>query len=272
MAYEKTIILLSGPIGSGKTTLAAHMVRNCAACHIGTSGILSASAGHVLGRSELQQVGLERRFQGGEWIADAVVRSVLDRPAAKVIVVDAVRTVEQVRTIRDLATGRWRILHVHLTADNKHLAGRYDARARQSDSGVDWSVAAKSLTETAILALESDADLVIDTSTATPDDVAVRVSSRVRPEHQQYAPCVDALVGGQWGSEGKGNIAFFISPEYHLLVRVGAPNAGHRVCGHDGVIYTHRQLPSGTRATPTTPLLIGHWSRRKSERITSGSR
>lgn len=113
------------------------------------------------------------------------------------------------------------------------------------------------MTETAIIALGSDADLVIDTSRITPGDVAVRVVSRLCTGRQQYDPCVDVLVGGQWGSEGKGNIAFFIPPEYDLLVRVGAPNAGHRVCGPDGTMYTHRQLPSGTRATRTTPLLIG---------------
>ncbi len=257
MTYEKTIILLSGPIGSGKTTLAMHMKKDYAACHVSTAGILSALAGRDLSRGELQQVGLERRFQGGEWIADEVIRSARDHPVAEVIVVDAVRTVEQVHKIRDLAVGKWRILHVHLTADNQHLAKRYNARVRRSDLGIDWSVAKESLTETAIVALESDADLIIDTSRITSDDVAVRVGSRLRPGRQQYAPCVDALVGGQWGSEGKGNIAFFIAPEYDLLVRVGAPNAGHRVCGYDGVIYTHRQLPSGTRATQTTSLLIG---------------
>lgn len=257
MAYEKTIILLSGPIGSGKTTLALYMERNHAACHVSTVGILSALIGRSLGRSELQQVGLEQRFQEGEWIADAVVRSILEHPMVEVIVVDAVRTVEQVRTMRDLATGKWRILHVHLTADNQQLAERYNSRDRRIDSGINWSVVKESLSEAAILDLESGADLAIDTSRVTSDDVAVRVGSRLRSERQQCAPSVDALVGGQWGSEGKGNIAFFIAPEYDLLVRVGAPNAGHRVCGHDGVVYTHRQLPSGTRATQTTPLLIG---------------
>jgi adenylosuccinate synthase len=257
MAYEKTIILLSGPIGSGKTTLAIHLKRNYAACHVSTAALLSTLTGRELNRRELQQVGLERRFQEGGWIADGLTRSIRDNPTAGLIVVDAVRTVEQVREIRCLASGRWRILHIHLTAEDQQLADRYNTRADRRDSGIGWSVAKRSLTETAVTVLKSDADLAIDTSRITSDDVAVRVGSRLRPGRQQYAPCVDVLVGGQWGSEGKGNIAFFISPEYDLLVRVGAPNAGHRVCGHDGTTYTHRQLPSGTRATQTTPLLIG---------------
>ena len=39
---------------------------------------------------------------------------------------------------------------------------------------------------------------------------------------------MDVLVGGQYGSEGKGNIVGHIAPEYSLLVRVGGPNAGHK--------------------------------------------
>ena len=42
-------------------------------------------------------------------------------------------------------------------------------------------------------------------------------------------PLVDVLVGGQYGSEGKGNILGHIAPEYDLFVRVGGPNAGHQV-------------------------------------------
>jgi adenylosuccinate synthase len=199
MTSEKTIISLSGPIGSGKTTLAAHMEKRYAACRISTSGVLSKSVGRGLDRSELQQLGLEVRFQGGEWIADTVKRFILDHPAAKIIIVDAVRTAEQVRAIRDLAAERWRVLHIHLTADDQQLARRYNARARRSDSGVGWLEATESLTEKAIITLKSDADLVIDTSAVTSDDVAVRVSSRLRSERQQGAPCVDVLVGGQWG-------------------------------------------------------------------------
>ena len=119
-----------------------------------------------------------------------------------------------------------------------------------------WSGAMSAPVEAPVRALEAVADLVIDTTRATPADVAVRVGSRIARTSTRRTPCVDALVGGQRGSEGKGNLAFFLAPEYDLLVRVGAPNAGHKVHGHDGVVYTHRQLPSGTRAT-NAPLLLG---------------
>jgi hypothetical protein len=40
---------------------------------------------------------------------------------------------------------------------------------------------------------------------------------------------VDVLIGGQYGSEGKGNNAYRLAPEYDVLMRVGGPNAGHKV-------------------------------------------
>lgn len=58
---------------------------------------------------------------------------------------------------------------------------------------------------------------------------------------------VDILVGGQYGSEGKGQIASYISKEYDVLVRTGGPNAGHTVLEPSGP-YTYHYLPSGTMA------------------------
>jgi adenylosuccinate synthase len=66
---------------------------------------------------------------------------------------------------------------------------------------------------------------------------------------------VDVLVGGQYGSEGKGNIVSYIAPEYDYLVRVGGPNAGHKVY-EEPEPYTFHLLPSGTRSS-TAKLVIG---------------
>lgn len=67
---------------------------------------------------------------------------------------------------------------------------------------------------------------------------------------------VDVLVGGQYGSEGKGQIAAHLATEYSLLMRVGGPNAGHSVY-LDPKPYPHHQLPSGTRFNSDAQLLIG---------------
>jgi adenylosuccinate synthase len=64
------------------------------------------------------------------------------------------------------------------------------------------------------------------------------------------------LVGGQYGSEGKGNIVGHIAPEYALLVRVGGPNAGHKVFA-DGEPEVYYHLPSGTERASKAQLLLG---------------
>ncbi len=67
---------------------------------------------------------------------------------------------------------------------------------------------------------------------------------------------VDVLIGGQYGSEGKGNIVGHIAAEYDLLVRVGGPNAGHQVYAEpEPEKYFH--LPSGTTRAPDATLLLG---------------
>jgi adenylosuccinate synthase len=63
-------------------------------------------------------------------------------------------------------------------------------------------------------------------------------------------------VGGQYGSEGKGNIVGHIAPEYDLLVRVGGPNAGHKVFA-EPTPETYHHLPSGTGRAPRAHLLLG---------------
>lgn len=54
----------------------------------------------------------------------------------------------------------------------------------------------------------------------------------------------DALVGLQWGSEGKGKIAAYLSSEYNAMVRSGGPQAGHTFY-HGSSKYINRQIPCG---------------------------
>ncbi len=253
MTYSLVLILLSGPIASGKTTLATDLSRQVPAEHISTSGLISAQAGRELDRGQLQRRGLDTAFQGAAWIIDAMGRTASGSLGERVVVVDAVRTLEQVREFRRAGAGTWRILHVHLRGEDSVLTARHEARG--DDGGVPWEVAMRSPAEAAARLLEAEADVVIDTTHVTPHDVAARVAARVSRIRMRYGEYADVLVGGQWGSEGKGNLAFFIAPEYDLLVRVGAPNAGHKVRTADGSVYTHRQLPSGTRATDSGLLL-----------------
>ena len=228
-------------------------MRLVSAEHISTSGLMSAMVGRELDRGELQRLGLSVGFQGADWIVDAVRLFARRSSAGKVAVVDAVRTLDQIAELRKAAAGAWRLLHVHLCGEHRELAARH--RALRRDQAGTWDQVMSSPTEAAAEALEAQADVVIDTTRATSADVAARVAARIGRTWPPRGGYVDVLVGGQWGSEGKGNLAFFMAPEYDLLVRVGAPNAGHKVRLPDGAVYTHRQLPSGTRATDSQLLL-----------------
>jgi adenylosuccinate synthase len=53
-----------------------------------------------------------------------------------------------------------------------------------------------------------------------------------------------AVIGAQYGSEGKGNIVAKMAGEYDVHVRVGGPNAGHSFW-HRGRLYKMQQIPCG---------------------------
>src|SRR5205823_11296736 len=87
--------------------------------------------------------------------------------------------------------------------------------------------------------------IVIDTVRNRPQDVLVRVAGRLGLGGPPLDRPVDVLVGGQYGSEGKGNVAAYLAPEYDLLVRSGGPNAGHSLMNAEGK-HVQYHLPSGT--------------------------
>ena len=56
---------------------------------------------------------------------------------------------------------------------------------------------------------------------------------------------IKAIVGGQWGDEGKGKIVDLLSQNSHIVARYqGGANAGHTVYYNDKKIVLH-QIPSG---------------------------
>ena len=59
---------------------------------------------------------------------------------------------------------------------------------------------------------------------------------------------VTVVVGGQFGSEGKGKIAHFLAKETaaSIAIRVGGPNSGHTVVSEFGETLIFRQLPTAS--------------------------
>ncbi len=71
---------------------------------------------------------------------------------------------------------------------------------------------------------------------------------------------IACLVGGQYGSEGKGLIAGHLANEFQAHVRVGAANAGHTVYTFDGSDWTKhvvQQIPCAAYANPFAVCFLG---------------
>lgn len=257
------IVALSGPVCSGKSTLAAGLVSRYGATHVSTRELLQARAaasGHqgLIERRALQEFG-ERLDQttSGRWVADDLRPLVDAAPLGGVVLIDAVRVPEQLDALRR-EFGR-RIWHLHVeTSSLAELERRYAARAGGPGPVVelaDYAQVQSNPTEAKVPALARLADIVLDTFRDTPADVLVRCAARLGLLADLGERLVDVLVGGEYGSEGKGNIAYYLAPEYDLLVRVGGPNAGHTV--PSDVPYIHRSLPSGTQSNLSARLVIG---------------
>lgn len=68
---------------------------------------------------------------------------------------------------------------------------------------------------------------------------------------------ITAVIGGQWGDEGKGKIVDLLCEDMHVVARYqGGANAGHTVKINDETIILH-QIPSGILHSETT-CLLGH--------------
>jgi adenylosuccinate synthase len=74
------------------------------------------------------------------------------------------------------------------------------------------------------------------------------------PRKQQQADVL-AVIGAQYGSEGKGVIVAHLADRYQVHVRVGGPNAGHSFY-HHGVKHVQQMIPCGW-VNPNATLIIG---------------
>lgn len=63
------------------------------------------------------------------------------------------------------------------------------------------------------------------------------------------------LVGGQYGSEGKGAVAAHVANDYLVHVRVGSPNAGHTIWWN-GAKHVMQSIPCGW-INPDAQIVIG---------------
>lgn len=257
----KKIILLSGPICSGKTTLLEQLGKVYDECRVfKTSSVLKKrKKKETMRRGGLQIYGegLDNRTKG-KWIIDYLndFTEGLSPGEGTIVVVDSVRAKGQIDAIREAYGAR--VFHFHLTAPYDVLERRYQNliqidRDYEFDS---FEASQVNRTERNIDKLKDSADVLINTSRCTENDILIKAACHLGLYGREFERVVDVLVGGQYGSEGKGNIASYIAKDYDYLIRVGGPNAGHKVYQNPEP-YTFHQLPSGTLNNSSAKLIIG---------------
>lgn len=247
-------IVISGKVGTGKSTLANRIALKLNAKLIKSKDLilqLKPRTAHT--RLAMQRAGQKLdKETNGKWIADALGQYLAGLPTNEMVVIDSVRIPDQVAELRRT----WVVTHIHLDASEEELKKRYVRRSGGGELG-SYEEVAKNWTERHVNDLKNLADTVVDTERCSEEDVYCRVIAQLTAKPLPISPLVDVLVGGQYGSEGKGNIADHLAPDYDVLVRVGSINAGHKVYRPGGGTYTFRQLPSGTLGNPNAAIVLG---------------
>ena len=250
------VILLSGRVCAGKSSLAANLVKRTGATVLKTKNLIEQVLQRQRPDRRSLQNGGERldKQTDGRWLNAELNKLLTTAKDVQLLVVDAVRIERQVRWIRQSG---WPVVHVHLTADSAVLARRYRHRRGKAAEVKRYGDLSSSEAERMVDSLESIADVVVNTDRCNVDDVYARVAARLEVRPANASPLVDVFIGGQYGSEGKGNIVHYLAPEYDVLVRVGGPNAGHKVYRRDQDPFTFHQVPSGALANRNAKLVIG---------------
>lgn len=167
MATPRLAVVLSGPVGAGKTELAGRLSSHFHAKVVRTRAVLEQEY-HVHERArtrgKLQLLGDQLDEQThGEWVAAAAIRHTRYLRRRQPALIDAVRREAQIAALRAQYTPD--VFHIHLTASERILRKRYAERqetARDKEAPTFEEVRANA-TEAAIESLAATANQTINT-------------------------------------------------------------------------------------------------------------
>lgn len=163
-----SIVLLSGPIASGKTTLAEKLAQEHGFQRLKSSDCLKsvcAATGTALSRTTLQEVGdgldIETDYK---WLVTMVAEPQMTaHPGQRHWLIDAVRKERQIEHFRN--TFGHGVLHVHIWAPEDVLRARYQARiasGQGAEGTTTYEIAISHPNEKSSRALQGVADVAIN--------------------------------------------------------------------------------------------------------------
>ncbi|AJP73432.1 adenylosuccinate synthetase [Sphingomonas hengshuiensis] len=250
----RLLIVLSGPVAVGKTSFGSALLKIAGATRVSTRTFIQQRLGTSDDRGALQAAGDQLDAQtNGRWVTDAVAAAGTGAPADQILLLDSARIPEQVEALRSRWPGQ--VFHIHLHAEDATLERRYLGRPAHLKEFPTYDEVKRNKTEASVGALQALADLVLDTDFVAPDTLAITAMEWFEGDGPRSREAlVDVIVGGQYGSEGKGNVCAHLAKHYGVLMRIGGPNAGHLVKEPE---YKYVQLPSGTGSNKHAKILIG---------------
>jgi len=172
----KFILLLSGPIASGKSSVANELVASHGFSSVGTGRYLAGLCrenGAESTRLNLQNLGddldIETAFQ---WPISVASRAIEQNPKIDNWLLDSVRKPQQVTNFR----GRFgaQVLHVHLYAPEDALKARYESRIKSDAAylnSVPYAQAIDHPNEVATRGMCFLADLAFDTDALSSSQI-----------------------------------------------------------------------------------------------------
>ena len=178
---DQKILLVSGPIAVGKSSVMQVLIQNYFFQKISSGSFLIKMLeknNKPISRLQLIELGdqLDNETDYLWVVTEVAMPAIKYSPDQNRWLFDSVRKRKQVCHFRSNFPNK--IYHVHLTADDQVLSDRYALRKGESDEIICYNDAINTENEKEARSLGEVSDLIIDNSEVTPERVAAEIMER----------------------------------------------------------------------------------------------